>query len=156
MSIPSFVKTGETLTYAAVQALGTIIFKVLSASGTSVNEQVTEIEDNDIFESTTSDVTVTPGSSANVGAQFWVDPNNPTGSIVGPEGERYAKSPLTVQVDGITADMLGFENTITNAFGTFPTETGFVNYVPSSGLILKEGLDYYDVLGDQQVLLSSS
>src|ERR1700722_7789857 len=99
MSIPSWV-AGETVTYVGYQGATVVesTLKVLAISGNSVTvEDAVRSEEGTVLTDT-----FTPGTAAAWGYQFWVDPTNPTGSAVGPQGEKYAIKG-TETYDGVAA-----------------------------------------------------
>jgi hypothetical protein len=83
-----------------------------------------------------------PGSMAGWGYQTWVDPYDPLGSIVGPEGETYAFQSVEIYqppyaigpyAAGVTATAIAFHG---------PDASGQVVYQSDTGLILGEDVVY--------------
>jgi hypothetical protein len=139
MTIPSWVKPGVIEVYTvyfgtAIQqsaVTGSFILDALTVSPGSVTVAYSARSTGNI-ESTAGQYTFVPGSAAAFGLQFWVDPTNPTASILGPEGETY-------HVAG-TETFLGVNATILSFSG--PTASSEVIYQTSTGLILEESASY--------------
>jgi hypothetical protein len=100
MTIPSFVQPGFEIQFTSFEetvgetssggAEGVVFETVLSVSAASASERVISYPIGEPIEAITENVSFAVPSSSAWLAQFWVDPNNPAGSIVGPDGEIFS------------------------------------------------------------------
>jgi len=143
MSIPSWV-AGETVVYTGYEGATVVesTLKALAVSATSVELSDTIVSD----EQRSFTTTFTPGTAAAWGYQFWVDPADPTGSIVGPEGEKYSVKG-TETYDGVQATVMQYSS---------PDAKGEVVFQTATGLILEESATYPDFVIIQNLASVSS
>jgi hypothetical protein len=127
MSIPSWVKPGETAIETGYQTGPVMVAysdEILSVSATSATvHYIISGDETNVF-----NYTFAPDTAGAWGYQFWVDPTNPTGSIVGPDGET-----LSILETG-TFDNLN----ATELAASGPDAVIHVIYQTSTGLILEE------------------
>jgi hypothetical protein len=131
MSIPAWV-AGETVVYTGYEG-ATVVESTLKA--VDVSATFVELSDTIVSDEQRSfTMTFTPGTAAAWGYQFWVDPADPAGSIVGPEGEKYSVKG-TETYDGVAATVMQYSG---------PDATGEVVFQTATGLILEESATYPD------------
>jgi FG-GAP-like repeat len=140
MTIPAWV-LGASVNYVGSQGFipsrpgGSIVvsntLNVTAISGASVTVAETVVTDG-ITRS--GSFTFTPVVDPSYwGYQYWVDPSNPTESIVGPEGEKYSIQ-YTEIYDGVDATAMAFHG----------STSGQIIYQTNTGLILEEYVQYPD------------
>jgi hypothetical protein len=156
MTIPSFVEPGLALVYGFPAIEGSLTVVVDSVTSTTVTETYTlkgAIGSTDLPPPTT--VTITPGLTDNItgGFQFWVDPSAPTSSIVGLDGEKYSVAGTTTanvpQLGSVGITELDYKYFVDS--GVYERYSD-VSYQTSTGLVVAEGWQYYDLPGTEGAL----
>jgi hypothetical protein len=91
MTIPAWV-LDDPVTYlgfqGAIEVKATLKATSVSATSMTVSDTISTVTTPPITQTLTE--TFTPGSAAAWGFQSWVDPYDPLGSILGPDGEAYS------------------------------------------------------------------